>query len=54
MYNDYARAFFGQWLSDLGEVIAHVPKVFQHADLTSEILLLDTTCMVLVSLGIEF
>ena len=53
MYNDYARAFFGQWLSELGEVLVNVPKVLQHADLTSEILLLDTTCMVLVSVGIE-
>ncbi|KAI5890655.1 uncharacterized protein SCHCODRAFT_02632498 [Schizophyllum commune H4-8] len=47
VYNDSARAFFGQYLSDLGELIAHVPEVLQHADLTSDVVLLETASMVL-------
>ncbi|KAL1745686.1 hypothetical protein HDZ31DRAFT_35821 [Schizophyllum fasciatum] len=47
MYHDSARAFFGQWLTNLGDLIANVPKVLQRAEVASEDTLLETTSMVL-------
>lgn len=51
MYHDSARAFFGQHLGHLGDLIATVPEVLQRADMTSRDTLLETTSMVLAILA---